>query len=160
MVAFTDLALQFNSLIVHSIYCIFLFRKAWIILSKTGFSAYVSACNYSWGRCIARNVRPELKKGQRIGFEVLTAVVMQNYDFWDIISSSQLKINRRFRRSCRLLYFQPAFRSWLAYSSTVNMEATYSSEAPVGVKWTTWPYILEDALITLSPLCKPQILYS
>jgi hypothetical protein len=31
-----------------------------------------------------------------IGFEVLTAVVMKSSTFWDIMSCSQLKVNRRF----------------------------------------------------------------
>jgi hypothetical protein len=37
-----------------------------------------------------------------VGFEVLTAAVMNNSIFWDIPSRSSLKINRRFGGTCRL----------------------------------------------------------
>jgi hypothetical protein len=36
-------------------------------------------------------------------FEVLTVVVMKSYIFWNTIPCSQLKINRRFRGTCRFL---------------------------------------------------------
>jgi hypothetical protein len=36
-----------------------------------------------------------------VGFEVLTAVVMKNYIFWDIMPYSQLKVIRRFEQTCR-----------------------------------------------------------
>jgi hypothetical protein len=38
----------------------------------------------------------------RVGFEVLTAVVMKSTIFWDITSCSPLKVNRRFGRTYRL----------------------------------------------------------
>jgi hypothetical protein len=37
------------------------------------------------------------------GFEVLTAVVIKSYIFWDITPCSLLKINRRFGRTYALL---------------------------------------------------------
>jgi hypothetical protein len=39
---------------------------------------------------------------QFVGFEVLTAVVMKSYVFWDVPPCSPFKINRRFGGTCRL----------------------------------------------------------
>jgi hypothetical protein len=40
--------------------------------------------------------------GNYVGFEVLTAVVMKSYIFWDITSCSPIKVNRRFGGTYRL----------------------------------------------------------
>jgi hypothetical protein len=37
-----------------------------------------------------------------VGFEVLTAVVMESYIFWDINLCSPLEVNQRFGRTCHL----------------------------------------------------------
>jgi hypothetical protein len=37
-----------------------------------------------------------------VGYEVLTAVVIKNYIFWDITPCSLLKVNRCFGGTCRL----------------------------------------------------------
>jgi hypothetical protein len=37
-----------------------------------------------------------------VGFEVLMAVAMKNYNFFDIMPCSPLKLNRRFGGTCRL----------------------------------------------------------
>jgi hypothetical protein len=37
-----------------------------------------------------------------MGFDILTAVVMNNSVVWDITPCSPLKVNRRFGRTCRL----------------------------------------------------------
>jgi hypothetical protein len=38
----------------------------------------------------------------RVGFEVLTAVVMKSSTFWDITQYIPLKVDRRFEQTCRL----------------------------------------------------------
>jgi hypothetical protein len=69
---------------------------------------------------------------QQKGFEVLTAVFMNGPVFWDITSCSLLKVS-----------LQPAFTlvSCLAYSSTLKMEVTCSSETWVDFQRTTQHYI-------------------
>jgi hypothetical protein len=42
------------------------------------------------------------RKVNGIEFEVLTAVVMTNFIFWDIMPCSRLKVNGRFGETCRL----------------------------------------------------------
>jgi hypothetical protein len=51
------------------------------------------------------DVRKMAHKFYDVGFEVLTAVVMKSSIFWNIMSYSPLKVNRRFLRTCRL-HFQ------------------------------------------------------
>jgi hypothetical protein len=92
------------------------------------------------------------------GLGVLTAVVMKNYGFWDITPCKQLNVNKNFEGICRL-HLQGRRKakqetsmtagvsnldSYLAYSSTVKMEATCSSETSVDFQRTTRRYILED----------------
>jgi hypothetical protein len=85
-----------------------------------------------------------------IGFEVLTAVVMKSSVVRDITLSSLLEDNRYFGRTCRLhLHGQRISQartqlnacftlvSGLAYSSTLKMEATFSSETSGHLEWTT-----------------------
>jgi hypothetical protein len=57
-----------------------------------------------------------------LGFEVLTAVIMKSYSFWDITK----------------------YKPNLAYSSTLKMEATFSSETEVDFQRTTQRYIPEN----------------
>jgi hypothetical protein len=40
--------------------------------------------------------------------------------------------------------------SGLTYSSTLRMEATYSSETSIDFQWTTWCYILDDTTLHLT----------
>jgi hypothetical protein len=61
--------------------------------------------------------------GLVIGFEVLTPVVLKSAVFWDIEPCSPLKVNRRFGGIGHCLL--------PAYSSTLRMEAIYSSETSV-----------------------------
>jgi hypothetical protein len=74
-----------------------------------------------------------------VGFEVLTALVMKTSIFWDITSCGPLKVHRRFAVTCRLHIQCQIDQSrnqseagsqhgCLAYSLTLKMEATYSSE--------------------------------
>jgi hypothetical protein len=67
----------------------------------------------------------------RVGFEVLTEVVMKSYIFRRITPCSLLA-------TCFTLV------SCLAYSSTMKMEATCSSETSVDFQRTTRHYIPED----------------
>jgi hypothetical protein len=111
--------------------------------------------------------RPSLTPAQKnslnhVGFEVLTAVVTKSSLFWDITPCSPLKDNRRFGGTC-LLHLQgwrisqarnhvclpPAFTlvSCLAYSSTLKIEETWSSETSVDFQRTTWRYIREDGTL-------------
>jgi hypothetical protein len=83
---------------------------------------------------------------------------------WDITPCSPLKINLcfgetyRLRRQCRRIsqtrYLHEAGNklapcimlvSCLAYSSTLKMEATCSSEMSGDVQWTTWRHVPEDS---------------
>jgi hypothetical protein len=90
--------------------------------------------------------------------EVLTAVVTMSSIFWDITPCSQLKVNRRFggtyrlslqsRRICQARNQESlphvfTLVSCLAYSSTLKMEATCSSETLVDFQLTTRYYSLE-----------------
>jgi hypothetical protein len=47
-------------------------------------------------------VNISLHQKKNAGFEVLTAVVMKNFAFWDITTCSPLNINQRFVGICRL----------------------------------------------------------
>jgi hypothetical protein len=62
-------------------------------------------------------VRKIVNKLVNVGFEILTAEVMESSIFWDIMSYSKLKVNRRFGGTI----LPPAFIlvSFLAYSSTL-----------------------------------------
>jgi hypothetical protein len=103
-----------------------------------------------------------------VGFEVITAVVMKSSIFCDIMLCSSLKVNRRFgatccphlegrrisqarkqreagsKQNCYPLATWFVLVSCLAYSSTLKMGATYSSEMSVNFQWTTWHYIPVD----------------
>jgi hypothetical protein len=90
-----------------------------------------------------------------IGFEVLTPVVMKSYIFWDITQCSPLKVNRHFGGICsfhlqgRRVYQarnqrKAGRKQSLAYSSTLNMEATCSSKTSADFQRTTRRYFPED----------------
>jgi hypothetical protein len=86
-----------------------------------------------------------------------TTVVTKSFIFWDITPRSPLKINRHFGGTyfCALwaLCLPRALTlvSCTAYSSTLTMEATCSSETSVVFKPTTRRYIPEDrALCSVS----------
>jgi hypothetical protein len=93
-----------------------------------------------------------------VRFEVLKAVVMKSPIFWDIRPCGPSKVNRRFGGTYRLhLQGRRISREsnqrdgrWqaegfcLAYSSTMNVEATRSSETSVNFQPTTRCYIPED----------------
>jgi hypothetical protein len=66
--------------------------------------------------------------------EVLTAVVMKSSVFWDVTPCSPFIVIRRFRETVFLL----------AYSSSLKMEATCSSETSVDYQRTIQSYIPED----------------
>jgi hypothetical protein len=77
------------------------------------------------------------KETENVGFEVFMAVVMKSSIFWHIMPCGPLKFNRRFEGTCHL-HLQGA------YSSTLKMEATCSSEKSVDFQQTTQRYIPED----------------
>jgi hypothetical protein len=107
---------------------------------------------------------------QEIWSEVLTALVMNSSIFWDIVP---FKVKRRFAGTCRLRVqgwslsqtinrhdagskqrLMPV--SCLAYSSTLKMKATWSSETSVDFQRTTRRYIPEDRTLQevhLLPVC-------
>jgi hypothetical protein len=90
----------------------------------------------------------------KVGFRVLTAVVMKSSIFWDITPCSPLKVNRRFGGTCRL-HLQdrrisrernqkPCYLLFCsAYSSSLRM-ATCSSETSVDFQRATGRCIPED----------------
>jgi hypothetical protein len=61
--------------------------------------------------------------------------------FWDM-SCTSLKVNRRFGGAFTAAYFMLV--SCLAYSSTLKMEAPYSTEKSVGFQRTTRRYNPEE----------------
>jgi hypothetical protein len=96
-----------------------------------------------------------------VRFEVLTTMIKMNYTFWNITPCSPLRVNWCFRGVCSLhphgrriskarnqreskqLSLSPAFTvvSRLAYSLTLKMDATCSSETSVDFQRTTRRYI-------------------
>jgi hypothetical protein len=52
----------------------------------------------------------------------------------------------RFRMSCAMVAAFFMLVSFLAHSSTLKMEAIFSSETLVIFRWTTWRYITEDII--------------
>jgi hypothetical protein len=87
-----------------------------------------------------------------VGFEVLTAVVLNSIICWDITPCSPSKGNRRLGGT--ELWLQPAFTlvSCPAYSSTLKVEAICSSETSVEYQRVTWRYIPRDSTLSLSHL--------
>jgi hypothetical protein len=95
-----------------------------------------------------------------VAFEVLTAVVMKISIFWDVMSCSPLKVNRRFGGTCRLHLQgwrisqarnqheaggrQSSWLIGLVYFASLKMEATCSSKTSVNFQWTTQRRIAED----------------
>jgi hypothetical protein len=73
---------------------------------------------------------------------------MKSSIFWDITPCSPLKADRLFGGIYRL-HLQQAFTlvSYLAYSSTLKMEAICSSEISVGFQRTTRRYLPEDGTL-------------
>jgi hypothetical protein len=67
---------------------------------------------------------------------------MTNSFFWDITLCSPLKVSQRFGRMCRLHLQGLAY--CLAYPSTMNIEATCSSETSDDFNRTTRRYIPEE----------------
>jgi hypothetical protein len=89
-----------------------------------------------------------------VGFKDFTAAVMKSSVFWDITLCSPLKVNRPFggtyrlhrqgRKICqarnqRESRWKPVFTlvSCLAYPSTLEMEATCSSETSIDLQLTS-----------------------
>jgi hypothetical protein len=112
-------------------------------------------------------------KSMHIASEVLTAVIMKCSVFWYIATCSPMKVNRSFEGTYRLhLHCRRISQArnqreaggklnflivpYLAYSSTLKMEATCSSETSTDFHRTTLRYIPEDR--TLNNLCSRVIL--
>jgi hypothetical protein len=102
-----------------------------------------------------------------VELEVPTMAVVKSSIFWYKMPRSLWKVNWPFRGICRLRVhdkrvshtrndraagrsYQPLLAtcltvvSFLAYSSTLKMEATCSFEISVAFQWITWCYIPED----------------
>jgi hypothetical protein len=79
-----------------------------------------------------------------IGFEVLTAVVMKSCIFWDVTPCSPSEARIKQRALVALLTDCFMLLSCLAYSGTMNMEATCSSKTSVDFHQITQGYIPED----------------
>jgi hypothetical protein len=97
------------------------------------------------------------QRQEPVGFEVLTAMFMKSCIFWDITQFSTLKVIGRFGGTCRYhphgrrisqarALFATFFTlvSFVAYSSTSQMEATCCSETSVDFKRAARRYIPED----------------
>jgi hypothetical protein len=86
-----------------------------------------------------------------VGFEVITAVIMKTYFFWSITPRSPLKVNRRFRGTCRLhlrvrriSQEKTNVKQLSSRASTLKMEATCSSKTSIDIQRTTRRYIGEE----------------
>jgi hypothetical protein len=78
---------------------------------------------------------------------------MKTAVFWNITQCSPLKVNRRFVGTCRLqLCLQPSFTLafFSVYSSTLKMEAKFSSEMFVDFQRTERLYIPEDSSLDIN----------
>jgi hypothetical protein len=83
-----------------------------------------------------------------------TRKYLESYVFWDITTYSPLKVNERFRAICCLHFQREALLATcfvllfcFAYSSTLKIEVTCSSETSVYLQRTTWRHIPEDRTI-------------
>jgi hypothetical protein len=93
----------------------------------------------------------------RIGFEVLTAVVMKSTIFWDITPCSSLSVNRCFggtyrlhlqgRRISRARNQRESRSHPLNLFSTLTMETICSSETSVDTQRTTRRYVPKDGTL-------------
>jgi hypothetical protein len=89
-------------------------------------------------------------------------VVMKSPVFWDITRCSPFKIHQSFGGTgCIHLATHFMLVPFLAYSSTLRVEATCSSEMSVDFQWTTLRYIAEDRTLefysvsqTREPSCR------
>jgi hypothetical protein len=78
--------------------------------------------------------------GGYVGFEVLTAVVMNSSIFWDITPCSPLKVNRRFGGTCRL-----HLQGWI--SQARNHRDAGSKQ---GLVLFTWPTSIISVWLLIS----------
>jgi hypothetical protein len=119
------------------------------------------------GNYVARKeILPDtaLQKWFEVEVDVPTAVVMKNSIFWNITPCRLLKVNRCFgvtfrlhlqgRRTSQIRNQHKAeskqifiLVSFLASSSTLNIEVTRSFETLVDFQHSTWRYIPEDIII-------------
>jgi hypothetical protein len=100
-------------------------------------------------------------------FKVLTAVTWKSFIFWNIMPCSPAKVNRLFGGTYRLhlkgrrvSQARNMLTSCLAYSSTLKMEATQSSETCVGFHRTTRHYVPEGRILQRIFCCILSIDYS
>jgi hypothetical protein len=83
---------------------------------------------------------------RNVGFEVFSAVVMKSIMFWDIKPCSPLSFNRRFEGTFCMPPARLPFLFFFAelISSTLKMEAIFSSETSVETERTIRRHIPED----------------
>jgi hypothetical protein len=89
---------------------------------------------------------------------------MKSSVFWDRMPCGALKVNRHFRGRCHLSLLAGCFMLFpcMAYSSTLEMEATWSFEMVVDFQLTAWHYVLRDTTLSslscLFPYLAAQVL--
>jgi hypothetical protein len=88
------------------------------------------------GSAVLRMKRTDRQPTGYERFEVLAAVVMKRFLFWYITPCIPLKVIRRLKQVVAV--------SCLAYSSTLKMDVTFSSETSVDFQRTTLSYIPEN----------------
>jgi hypothetical protein len=64
---------------------------------------------------------------------------MKSFIFWDIATCNLLEVNRYLEGASIFTLVSSS-----AYSSTLKMEAIYSSEMSVDFQWTTWRRVPGD----------------
>jgi hypothetical protein len=109
----------------------------------------------AWQECLCRI--PLQFEGHDVWLQVLTVLVMNGFIFLDITPSSPLKVNRRFGGTYCLHPQGFTLVSYSAYSSTLKMEATCSSETSVDFQLTTRRYIPEDRALNNKTLYCTQV---
>jgi hypothetical protein len=120
----------------------------------TGQTAVGNAFSFPWA---FQHAHERSYCNDLVGFEVLTPVVMKSTIFWYITQCSPLKVNRRFRGTCRLHLrisrekYEPChlLSRWLSFSaySSLKMEAICSSETSVEFQRTTCRDIAKDSTL-------------
>jgi hypothetical protein len=112
--------------------------------------------------CHARS-RAFVNTIMHLGSEVLIAVVMKSYIFWDITPCRPLKVNWRFGGTCRL-HLQgrriSRARNQSESSWQADMGATCSSETSVEFQRTARRYIPEDRTLHYNERSGPKMAWN
>jgi hypothetical protein len=92
-----------------------------------------------------------------VGFEVLTAVIMKNSVFWDMMLCSSLKVNQRSGRTCRPI-FDPDDRGDLFLRNVDGLSKDYTALYPRRYNSSCWSgHTLEPPERIVNVLVSPSL---